>query len=359
MRAPDGMVIDPVTGQLGWLPRADQAGMQQVVIRVKDGTSSGVWLQSFQIIVDANNTAPVITSTAIASASVGNPWEYRLQAQDADGDNLMFELLSPASGVTLTALDGADASAVLSFTPGAVGSVPIAVAVRDARGGVAQQQFTVTVADTAANIAPVVHSSPRMSVAAGQPWFYLIEVDDPNGDPMGITLSGQPAGMTLDENLRAVSWLPTLDQLGGHSATLTFADGRGGVTEQTFSIEVISTNNNTAPRIVSPPSAFRATVGNQFAYDLRAAADDGDPVEWTLIESPHGASLDRAHGILRYTPTLDQIGLQRFVISAKDPAGLEAQQSFSLLVSGANNLKHVFDVRERSRFCRESDPGAN
>ncbi|MCA9127050.1 MAG: putative Ig domain-containing protein [Planctomycetales bacterium] len=334
--APDGMVIDPVTGQLGWLPRADQAGMQQVVIRVKDGTSSGVWLQSFQIIVDANNTAPVITSTAIASASVGNPWEYRLQAQDADGDNLMFELLSPASGVTLTALDGADASAVLSFTPGAVGSVPIAVAVRDARGGVAQQQFTVTVADTAANIAPVVHSSPRMSVAAGQPWFYLIEVDDPNGDPMGITLSGQPAGMTLDENLRAVSWLPTLDQLGGHSATLTFADGRGGVTEQTFSIEVISTNNNTAPRIVSPPSAFRATVGNQFAYDLRAADDDGDPVEWTLVEAPHGASLDRAHGILRYTPTLDQIGLQRFVISAKDPAGLEAQQSFSLLVSGAN-----------------------
>lgn len=87
---------------------------------------------------------------------------------------------------------------------------------------------------------------------------------------------------------------------------------------------------------MSPPSAFRATVDEPFKYDLKAADGENDPVEWTLIEAPHGASLDRRYGTLRWTPTLDHLGLQRFVVSAKDPLGLEALQSFSLNVSGAN-----------------------
>ncbi|MCA9191301.1 MAG: hypothetical protein KDB03_06055 [Planctomycetales bacterium] len=335
--APDGMVIDPLTGQVGWQPRADQSGMQQVVIRVKDGTSSGIWLQSFQITVDAGNTAPVITSSPIATASVGNPWEYRVDAQDADGDNLMFELLSPANGMVLTALDNADASAVLSFTPSAVGSVQVGVAVKDARGGVVEQRFTLTVVDTAANVAPVVHSVPRSSIAAGQLWFYLLEADDPNGDPLSISLTQAPTGMTFDAALRGLSWEPTTAQLGSHSVTLSLTDGRGGSTQQTFTVEVISVNDNSAPQIVTPPAAFRATLGSPFEYDLRAVDPNGDPVEWTIVAAPQGASIDRRLGTLRWTPTLDHVGsLQRFVISARDPAGLETSQSFSLVVSGTN-----------------------
>jgi len=142
--------------------------------------------------------------------------------------------------------------------------------------------------------------------------------------------------MTLDANMRALSWTPTLAQLGAHSVSLNVADGRGGSIAQTFSLSVVANSENHAPSIASPPSAFRATVGEPFAYDLRAADEDGDPVEWTLVESPHGASLDRRYGTLRWTPTLDQLGLQRFVVSAKDPIGLETLQSFSLIVSGAN-----------------------
>jgi hypothetical protein len=70
---PNGMRIDSRTGQLGWLPTADQSGEQQVVIRARDG-QGGTWLQSFQIDVDATNTAPVITSSPVTNASVGNLW---------------------------------------------------------------------------------------------------------------------------------------------------------------------------------------------------------------------------------------------------------------------------------------------
>ncbi len=334
--APSGMVIDPATGQLGWLPRADQAGRQQVVIRASDGSSSGIWLQSFQIEIDASNTTPIITSTPIATAGVGLLWEYRLHAQDADGDQLMFEVLTPGSGMTLTKLDNADSSAVLSFTPAALGDVLIVLAVKDSRGGVGQQQFTLQVVDSLINVAPLVHSQPRTKIAAGKDWFYFIDASDADGDPLSFVLNDAPAGLSFDATARSMRWTPTLAQLGSQSVKLTLTDGRGGTTEQSFSIDVTSVNENHPPQIVSPPSAFRATVGQAFAYDLRADDQDLDPVRWTLIEAPHGASLDERYGTLRWTPTLEQLGLQRFVVSAVDPASHPALQSFSLLVSGAN-----------------------
>lgn len=328
---PNGMRIDSTTGQLGWLPQSNQAGMQPVVIRVKDG-QGGIWLQSFQIDVDASNTVPVVTSSPVINASVGIPWEYRLHVQDSQNDPLMFELVSPLSGMTLTPLSNLDASAVLRFTPAVASSVDVVLAVTDGRGGRSEQRFTVQVAATAANIAPIIQSAPRLMIPAGQRWVYLVSAGDPNGDPITMTLPTAPASMTLDAGLRLVSWTPTLSQLGSHAIVLNVTDGRGGNTSQSVTLEVVSNSDNATPSIVSPPSAFRATVGEPFKYDLRAADDDNDPVEWTIIEAPHGASLDRRYGTLRWTPMLDQLGLQRFVVSAKDPSGLEALQSFSLNV---------------------------
>lgn len=334
--APAGMVIDPVTGQLAWLPRSDQGGMQQVVIRAKDGTNSGIWLQSFQIQVDAANTAPVITSTPLSQAILGHPWQYRVQVQDADGDDLMFELLNPPAGMTVNRLTDADAAAVISYDPGALGSVAVTLRLSDGRGGLDEQLLQLQVVDTAANVAPVVNSSPRLTIGSGQAWVYVVEVDDPNADPIAINLTNAPAGMMLDDQQRILSWQPTLSQLGDHLVTLQYDDGQGGVTTESFVIEVTAVDVRQDPQIVSPPSAFRSTVGQPFAYDLEASDADGDPVEWTLVEAPSGASLDRRLGTLRWTPTLSQLGSQRFVVSAMDPSGREGLQSFSLLVSAGN-----------------------
>jgi hypothetical protein len=192
------------------------------------------------------------------------------------------------------------------------------------------------VAASAANIAPTFHSVPRLTIPAGQPWVYLISADDTNGDPITLSMPTAPSGMTLDAGQRLVRWTPSVAQIGSHPLVLNVADGRGGSTAQSVTVEAVSNSNNHEPRIVSPPSAFRATVGERFAYDLKAEDDDNDPVEWTLIDAPHGASLDRRYGTMRWTPSIDQLGLQRFVVSAKDPLGFETLQSFSLIVSGMN-----------------------
>ncbi len=332
---PNGMMIDPSTGQLGWLPTPDQTGVQQVAVRVQDGRG-GLWMQSFQIQVDGSNTAPRITSSPLTSATVGLPWEYRLHAQDAEGDPVSFEIVSPQSGMTITPMSNSDTGAVLTFTPVAAGEVNVILAVSDGRGGRSDQQFIVQVASTSANVAPVIHSVPRLTIPAGQTWVYFVDADDSNGDPLTLSLLSSPTGMTLDSELRMASWTPSLAQLGSHAFELNVRDGRGGITSQVVTLDVVASSINLAPRIVSPPSAYRATLGESFIYNLVAEDDDGDPVEWTLMDAPQGASLDPRYGTMRWIPTVDQLGLQRFIVSAKDPSGLEALQSFSLNATGTN-----------------------
>ncbi|MCC6507675.1 MAG: putative Ig domain-containing protein, partial [Pirellulaceae bacterium] len=333
-QAPRGMVIDALTGRMGWNPTADQAGPQAVVIRAIDHLR-GVRLQSFQVIVDTANTSPSITSVPITNASPGNAWEYRVHAQDADGDALTFELGSPISGMTLTTLTNADSQAVLRFSPTVAGAVDVVLVAQDGRGGRTDQRFTIQVAPSA-NIAPEIQSQPRLSIPAGQPWVYLISAIDPNSDPVSLSLTAGPAGMELNTQMQLASWTPTLAQLGPHVFTLSASDNRGGSDTQTVTLTVVANSENDAPRITSLPPAFRARVGQSVVYDLHATDPDDDPVEWSLVEAPSGTSLDRRFGTLRWTPSIEHIGLQRFVISAKDPTGLAATQSFSLNVSGAN-----------------------
>lgn len=333
--APDGMVIDATSGQLGWLPRAEQSGTQQVVIRVQDN-QGGICLQAFQIQVDASNTSPVITSSPNTNATVAQVWEYRIQAQDTDNDLLIFEVVSPISGVTISQIPNGDADAVLRFTPNSAGSTEVVIAVSDLRGGRVEQRFSLTATSSNVNVAPIIHSVPRLEIPAGQTWTYMVSAEDPNADPISLHLTSAPNDLKLESSTRILSWTPTATQMGVHPVVLRVDDGRGGITSQSFQLVVTEDSENHTPRIVSPPSAFRATLGEEFAYDMRAEDVDGDPVEWTLVEAPHGASLDRRYGTLRWQPSAEQLGNQRFVVSASDPIGMESTQSFSLLVSGSN-----------------------
>ncbi len=333
--APTGMAIDSATGIVAWTPKADQTGSQTIVLRARD-SQGAVWLQSFELQVAGVNAAPVITSSPVLTASVGNPWEYRLWVQDAENNPLMFELVSPPAGMTLTPLTNSDANAVLSFTPASAGNVVVRLRVTDSQGGQTEQQFTIQVVASSANVAPLISSTPRANIAAGQLWVYKLDASDPNADRLSFTISQSPTGMSFDADMRVLTWTPTLAQLGSHPVTILVGDGRGGIVEQSFTLEVTAEAVNNAPRIVSPPTAYSATVDEPFVYDLRALDADGDPLEWSLAAAPRGASIDPLRGTLRWTPGLDQLGPQRFTIAATDPSGRTALQSFSLVVSCAN-----------------------
>ena len=74
---PKGMTVDAEKGIIVWQPTLEQVGTHDIVLRVRDGRG-GVDLQSFQVGVEAENTAPVITSNPPEQAVAGLPYQRRM-----------------------------------------------------------------------------------------------------------------------------------------------------------------------------------------------------------------------------------------------------------------------------------------
>ncbi|MBD3392413.1 MAG: hypothetical protein GF410_10385, partial [Chitinivibrionales bacterium] len=86
------------------------------------------------------NTAPQFVSTAPGKAYVGASYQYVIIGQDADGDDLLFDLVKGPLGMTIKAFTGE-----LAWIPQKVGREQVIVAVKDGRGGAAQQEFFVEI----------------------------------------------------------------------------------------------------------------------------------------------------------------------------------------------------------------------
>jgi nuclear transport factor 2 (NTF2) superfamily protein len=94
--------------------------------------------QNFSINVP--NQAPKINSMANVTAIKGVPYEYLVNATDADRDMLAFSLVSDVPGMTIDAQKGN-----LSWTPESTGDFTIKIMVADGKGGMAVQEFLVHV----------------------------------------------------------------------------------------------------------------------------------------------------------------------------------------------------------------------
>ena len=140
--APEGMVIDPVTGLIQWTPTNAQVGSHAVTVRVTD--SGGLYAsQNFTVTVANVNNAPIITSSPVTSVVAGQLYTYDVEATDPDtGDVLTFSLDVSPSGMTIDPSTG-----LINWTPIATdeGNHTVEVKVSDGRGGEALDSFTISV----------------------------------------------------------------------------------------------------------------------------------------------------------------------------------------------------------------------
>jgi hypothetical protein len=322
--APDGMTVHPERGVVVWQPTREQAGTHQVVLRVQDG-QGGVDIQSFTITV-------VPPSPAVANL----PYVYQVSAQDADaGDVVTFRLQDPLVGMEIDSDTGR-----FTWTPAAdqIGSRAVTIVASDGHpDGEARQTFALEVVATAPNDPPVITSTPRSRARVGQPYVYLADASDPNGDQLSYHLDTAPAGMMIEASTGVVTWTPA-SQLQGTSQDVTVRvdDGRGGVDTQAFSLQVVSQDTNSAPAVVSTPP-LTGIVGRTYTYNAAAADPEGDPVVWSLDAAPAGMSIDPLRGTIRWTPAADQPGAQAVIVRVQDVFFAAATQSFAINVRAVNS----------------------
>lgn len=361
LMGPAGMTAHPTRGTIVWLPAHEQVGRQQVLLQVRDDRG-GVATQSFVIDVLPENSPPVITSTPIQQATTGATYRYALAAQDADGDEIQFELGSPISGMVIepVALTDPDGTIVrqmyeLVWTPdsGQTGDQPITITARDGRpdpqtgqfiprGGEATQSFTLSVANSAPNAPPEITSLPRIAARIDSPYLYVTSVVNPDSDRLSYSFDLAPDGMTVD-SLGIIRWTPTGDQLGSRPVELTVSDGRGGSDSQAFSVEVKALDENSAPVITSIPTPI-AIRGETYGYDLLAEDRDDDPVAWRLTSAPRGMSIDPLYGTLRWTPDAEQLGEHLVEVEGRDPLLASDTQRFTVEVRCSNTAPLITSI---------------
>lgn len=342
---PDGMAIDSATGIVVWQPTFDQSNKTyDVVLRVRDG-KGGVDLQAFQLVVPAINTDPTITSNPTVTAVAGLPYQYRVRAQDAEEDSLTFQLTQAPGNATIDATTG-----VLNFTPviAQLGNQSFNIKVSDGKSGETVQTFALNVVTDAPNNAPVITSKPREVAVLNRPYVYQVNAFDVNGDPLTFTLNAPPSGLTVNE-VGLIIWTPTAQQFGSNSISLQVSDGRGGTAVQNFAIQVGSQGSNQAPTITSIPQ-FGGAANREYQYNTIASDPDGDPIQWSLKDSPIGMSINSQSGAIRWTPALAQIGIHEITVQALDSFGGVATQTFEVTVRGINTPPIITSTPKTQAF---------
>ena len=197
---------------------------------------------------------------------------------------------------------------------------------------------------TTANAAPTIAGVPNQSGAHGTPWTLDLtpHVQDINLNPLKITTSSN--FVTVTTGLTIQFLYPQSSGVTSERVRITVEDCHGASAFQ--DIDVTLTNRK--PVFVSqPPTA--ATEGLQYSYNATANdPDQGDVVNYKIIQSPPGATINAATGQLTWTPPLGSGGQSfNFVIEACDnrqPPACE-RQSWSVNVSLTNRPPTITSTR--------------
>ncbi|ODR85069.1 putative Ig domain-containing protein [Shewanella xiamenensis] len=282
------------------------------------------------------NGAPVISSTALTSATQDAAYSYTLVATDSDvGDSVTLSTVTLPSWLSFNAATG-----VLSGTPANanVGSHAVVLRATDVDGLTAEQSFTIVVVNI--NDAPTISSTALTSATQDAAYSYtLVASDSDVGDSVTLSAVTLPSWLSFNAATGVLSGMPTNANVGSHAVVLRATDTDGLTAEQSFTIVVANVND--APTI-SSTALTSATQDAAYSYTLVATDSDvDDSLTLSAVTLPSWLSFNAATGVLSGTPTNANVGSHAVVLRATDVDGLTAEQSFSIVVANVNDAPTI------------------
>ncbi len=269
--APDGMAIDANSGVISWTPQV--SGVYAVTVRVTDGFG-GEDTQSFPLNVTNVNDDPIINSTQVVTAVVGELYEYDVEAYDEDGDTLTYSLPIGPAGMSILANSG-----LISWVPNSsqIEQHTVRVEVSDSKGGMDYQEYLVQVAADQL-VAVTIVAEPNSGEIPLEVQFSAV-----------ITSGNAPFNyrwdLDGDGTIDSTDATPiyTYTESGTYTVTLYVTDADGDIGSDTEAISVMPEHENMPRRkvfidtimfidqdYVKAGEALQAYVrfGNLGAYDM-------------------------------------------------------------------------------------------
>ena len=283
--------------------------------------------------------------------------------RDPDGDRLTYGASSSAPSVASVGVSGSR----VSVTPVSEGTASVAVTATDIGGSnrPARQTFTVTVTPRANRPPEAVGtlSAVRLRVDESS---VTVDVSgafrDPDGDRLTYGASSSaPSVASVGVSGSRVSVTPVSEGTASVAVTATDIGGSNRPARQTFTVTV-TPRANRPPEAVGTLSAVRLRVDeSSVTVDVSGAFrdPDGDRLTYGATSSVLHVVAARATGA-RVTLTAVSVGTATVEVTATDPDGLSAAQSFRVrvtapftddpLVPGETPVKVVHFTELRARI---------
>ena len=290
--------------------------------------------QTFMVTVTAANRAPESAET-IPDQNVGVGAEAMVDVSgaftDPDDDALTYTAESDATGVATVDVSGS----VVTVTGVAPGSATVTVTATDPGDLSVTQSFIVTV--TGGNRAPeAAEPIPNQNVEVGAE--AMVDVSgaftDPDDDALTYAAESDATGVATVDVAGSVVTVTGV-ALGSATVTVTATDPGDLSVTQSFMVTV--TGVNRAPEATSTIPDQNVEVGAEVTVDVSGTFTDPDDdmLTYTAESDAMGvATVDVSGSVVTVTGVA--LGSATVTVTATDPEGLSAAQSFMVTVEAAS-----------------------
>ena len=245
--------VYPVTSPWPWLPVDLKIHLGSGPNRYSSKMPNVVY-RNFQVVSTGSisNTAPVITSSAVTTGSVGQLYSYDVNA--SGNPTPTYSLTQNPSGMTIDPTSG-----LIQWTPSATGNVNVTVKASNGISPDATQSFTINVQST--NTPPIITSTAITNGTVGQ--LYSYDVNATGNPTPSYSLTLFPSGMTIDPTSGLIQWTPSAT--GNVNVTVKASNGINPDATQSFAINVQDNQTSTCPPSMISYWKLDETSGNTYA----------------------------------------------------------------------------------------------
>ncbi len=298
--APAGAAIT-AAGAFSWTPGFTQTGAYPIVAIVSDGSLTDTATATITV-TKVGQYPFFVAKLRDTTIAQNQTLSFAYSATDPNGDALTYSLLNPPAGATITA------AGAFSWTPAYPQKGPFTiVAIASKISG------SLTYADTAravvtvakVNQAPVfVNKLVGATVAQGTTVGFTYTATDANGDSLTFTLRNAPFGAAITA-AGVFSWPVAYTQVGPFVITAIVSDG---VAADTARATLTVTRVNVAPVFTAKLTDTTIAQGATLTFTYKATDANADPVTFSLVNPPSGASISTA-GVFTWTAAYNASGV--------------------------------------------------